>query len=319
METEIEMTDRIMVDLLDDVFVSLGSDDSDLVILDADVASNWLIRFSEFFPDRYINLGMAELDAVATAAGMASAGKHVWLFSTAARLLGRGYDALRTAIAIPGLNVKMIVSHGGVSAGEDGAVAQMLEDLALTRSLPGVSVEVPSDCVSAEAILRRIAVMSGPAYVRLTGEPTEDLYDDSTVKDAINVSIPLVEGTGVTICACGIMVHESLKAAAILKQQDISAEVIDCHSVAPLPERSILGSVHRTGCCVVAEEHSSRGGLGEAVASMLCRLYPVSIRFVSVDDRPGQSGSPKELLEYYGLTYQQIVGAAVEAWTMRRR
>lgn len=306
-------------DVLSRSLIGLAEEDDNMVVLKADGVSPWLSGFERVFPDRCFNLGMAELDLVSTAAGMASAGKKPWVFSTASRLVGRAYDALRTAVALPGLPVKVVTFYGGVSAGEDGAVSQILEDLSLMRSLPGMSVWVPCDGLSCGLILKEAYKFDGPAYVRLSATDMPDVYDGQSLQAEATGAVSLRAGDGVTLCACGIMVHEALKAASILAQQDITAEVLDCRSLSPLPERAILDSVHRTGCCVVAEEHSSRGGLGEAVASMLCKNYPVPCRFVSIEGRPGQSGSPRDLLEYYGLTYQQIVGAAVEAWTMRRR
>lgn len=310
---------RTVKDSLCRFLIGQAQEDDRMVVLKADGVSSWLSAFENAFPSRCFNLGMAELDLVSTAAGMASAGKRPWIFSTASRLIGRGYDALRTSVALPRLPVKVITLYGGVSAGEDGAVSQILEDVALMRSLPGVSVWVPCDLRSSVSVFQEIAGKDCPAYVRLSAMEMPDVYGGELRLEGATGAASLRTGDEVTICACGIMVHEALKAASILAQQDITAEVLDCRSVVPLAERSILDSVHRTGCCVVAEEHSSRGGLGEAISAMLCKNYPVPCRFVSIDDKGGQSGSPRELLEYYGLTYQQIVGAAVEAWTMRRR
>lgn len=306
-------------DLLSVFLVECAKEDDQMVVLRSDEVSLWLSDFERAFPDRCFNMGMADLDLVSTAAGMASAGKRPWIFSTASRLVGRAYDALRTTVALPRLPVKVVTFYGGVSAGEDGAVSQILEDVALMRSLPGMSVWIPCDRSSALSIFREVASEEGPSYVRLSAMDMPDIYGGDLEPEVCGGAVSLRSGDGVTICACGIMVHEAMKAASILAQQDIIAEVLDCRSIAPLPERSILDSVHTTGCCVVVEEHSARGGLGEAVAALLCKNYPVPSRFVSIDDRGGQSGSPRELLEYYGLTYQQIVGAAVEAWTMRRR
>ncbi len=308
-----------MKDVVCRFLIDLAGDDDRTVVLVSDGVSSWFSGFKDLFPHRFFNLGMAELDLVSTAAGMASAGKRPWILSTASRLVGRAYDALRTAVAIPGLPVKVVTFYGGVSAGEDGAVSQILEDIALMRSLPGMSLWVPCDAPSCGHILKEVQKGNGPGYVRLSSMDMPKVYQVGPDRETASGAVSLRSGDEVTICACGIMVHEAMKAASILAQQDITAEVLDCRSVAPLSERSILDSVHRTGCCVVAEEHSSRGGLGEAIASMLCKNYPVPCRFVSIEGRPGQSGSPGDLLEYYGLTFQQIVGAAVEAWTMRRR
>ncbi len=163
------------------------------------------------------------------------------------------------------------------------------------------------------------AEVKRPIYIRLGRSKLPLLYKEDDVDFSLGGGRVLKEGTEVTICACGIMVHEALKAARILAQQDLCAEVIDCYSISPLPAQQILESIHRTGCCVVAEEHLAHGGLGEAIAGLVCRSYPVPVKFVAVDDKFGQSGTSEELQEYYGLTSSQIVSAAVQVWTMRRR
>lgn len=308
-----------MEEVFDAFLTDLASEDDDLVLLHSDAVSPMIPSFQRECPERCFNMGMSELNLISTAAGMAVAGKRPWVLSSASRLVGRGYDALRTAVALPGLPVKIAAVYGGMGSGADGAITQILEDIGLMRSLPGMAVNVPSDGVSAMAAMKEMAGSHRPAYLRLSGVPVPPIYDGRILFDSALGALPLSSGEGVTVCSCGIMVHEALKAASLLCQQDITADVLDCRCVVPLPEKAILESVHRTGCCVVAEEHSSRGGLGEAVASVLGRNYPVPMRFVSVDGVGGQSGSPAELLEYYGLTYQQIVGAAVEVWTMRRR
>jgi len=292
----------------------------DLVLLEADSGSSTGGRnFAESFPERYYNVGMAEQNLILAAAGFALTGRRVFVSSFSSFLVGRAYDHIRNSVAIPSLSMRIVGTNGGVTEGESGATYQMLEDISLMRALPNMTVMVPSDYLSAYRLLRSAGERENPVYIRLGSLPVPSIYpmaDDDFLPGEGRL---LVEGTGVTICACGIMVHEALKAANILSQQELSAEVIDCYSVKPLPSRVILASVRRTGCCVVAEEHTCRGGLGEAVASLVSRSYPVPVKFVSVEDRFGQSGTPEELQEYYGLTESEIVSAAVQAWTMRRR
>lgn len=292
----------------------------DIVLLEADsgVATGGS-EFRSSFPEKYYNVGMAEQNLILTAAGFALTGRRVFVASFSSFLVGRAYDHIRSSVAIPSLPLKIIGTNGGVTEGESGAVYQMLEDISLMRALPNIAVVVPSDYCSAYRLIRSAGEYDKPIYIRLGSFPVPQVYTTTDDDFAPGGGRLLVEGTGVTICACGIMVHEALKAADILSQQELSVEVIDCYGIKPLPSRVILASVRRTGCCVVAEEHTCRGGLGEAVASLVSRSYPVPVKFVSVEDRFGQSGTPEELQEYYGLTGSEVVSAAVQAWTMRRR
>jgi transketolase len=196
---------------------------------------------------------------------------------------------------------------------------QMLEDIALIRALPNVALLVPSDYVSARALLRETVILEGPSYTRL-GRPEQPLiYKPEDSDFRIGGGRILKEGSQVTICACGIMVNEALKAAEVLRQQEIDAEVVDCYCLHPFPARLVLSSLQRTGCCVTAEEHFLPGGLFEIVAGLAVQEYPVPVQAVGVKTGFGQSGSAEELKEYYGLTADHIVSAAVLAWTMRRR
>ncbi|SRR6056297_141273 len=303
-----------------DALVDIARDNDNVWYVDADSASSTGGRsFMELFPDRYCNTGVAEQELVAVSSGLSQTGRKVFASSISSFLTGRAYDQIRTLISLPELPVTLVGSHGGVTVGPDGATHQMLEDIALMRALPNISVLVPSDYWSAYHLIRSTVSSNAPSYVRLCRSNLPTVYTASDTDLVPGSGRMLVEGGGVTICACGIMVHEALKAAEILSQQDLSAEVIDCYSVNPLPYQVILASVRRTGCCVVAEEHSSRGGLGEAIASLVAGKYPVPVKFVSVENRFGQSGTPEELQEFYGLTGNQVVSASVQAWTMRRR
>ena len=291
----------------------------DLVVVDANRTVRPDRGFGALCPDRFFPAGVSEQDLVLTAAGLALGGKRVFASSTAPFLVGRAFDQIRSAVAIPNLPVRLVTTRGGITAGQDGASHQMVEDLAVMRVLPHMAVLVPADGVSTRGLLGHLAQAGGPAYLRLAPCVVPPLYPQGDGGFHPGGARLLAQGDGVTLCACGIMVHETLKAARILQRQGIEADVIDCYSVKPLPEQTILASVRRTGCCVVAEEHSRVGGLGSAVAECLGRGFPVPLRFVAVEDRFGQSGMPEELLEYYGLTYRQVVGAAFQVWALRRR
>jgi len=298
----------------------LGESEKDLVVLDADVASSTRTElFADSFPDRFFNMGVAEQNMVLAAAGLALSGKPVVACSLAAFLTGRAFDQIRSCVAIPGIPVTLVGTHAGITVGEDGVTHQMTEDVALMRSLPGMSVMTAADAVSAGKILESAVASGRPVYVRLGREPVPEIPDTARESFTVGGGRLLVEGDGITICATGIMVSEAMLAAEVLARQGVSAEVIDCYSIKPLPEQVLLASFRRTGCCVVAEEHNRIGGLCEAVAGLVSARFPIPMRFVAIDDRYGQSGSPRELQEYYGLTSGEIVGAAIQAWALRRR
>jgi transketolase len=303
-----------------DALLSLADSYPNLFVLDADQGS--FREDSEFgrrYPDRYLNVGAAEQNLILMAAGMSIAGMCVYASACSSFLTGRAYEQIRSAVALPGLAVHLVGSHAGITVGEDGAIYQMLEDIALMRALHGVAILVPSDYTSAYELCRQVADMKGPSYIRL-GLPEQSLiYKPDDTDFRVGEGRILREGDQITICACGIMVGEALKAAEVLDQQDIGAEVIDCYCLNPFPARLILSSLQRTGCCVTVEEHFLPGGLFELVAGLAAREYPVPVQPVGVKNDFGQSGSAEDLKEYYGLTAGQIVSAAVLAWTMRRR
>jgi transketolase len=307
-------------DAYGNALLAMAADGVSVVVVDGDSASATRASlFAAEYPNLCVNVGLSEQDMILTAAGLALGGKNVYVSSYGSFLVGRGYEQIRSSVAIPGLPVKIVGSHCGITAGEDGAPYQMLEDVALMRVLPGMTVLVPADYTSAFALLTSAAGSRGPVYIRLGRTATPDVYDDGDSDFVPGGGRVLRDGDDVTICCCGIMVFEALRAASVLARQNIRAEVIDCYSISPLPDRIILDSVRRTGCCVTAEEHLATGGLGEAVASLTAVTYPVPMKQVAVFDRFGQSGSSEELREYYGLTASQIVGAAVQVLTMRRR
>ena len=298
----------------------LASRDPSLVVLDAEVAENSVLgRFAREFPEQVITTGYSERDTVLLAAGLSLSGRNVFVSSQSAFLVPRAYDAIRTAVAIPSLPVRFLLTQSGLAGGADGAALQIIEDVAFLRALPNVSILVPSDSSSTEKLIEGSSAFRGPVFLRLSSLPLPELERPSGLDFHPGGASMLREGDGVTLCACGTMVHEALRASAILSQQGIEAEVVDCYSIKPLPSQVITASVRRTGCCVVAEEHNASGGLGGAVAELLCQSSPVPIKFVSVQDRFGQSGGAEELLEYYGLSFKEILSAVSQAWTLRRR
>ena len=268
---------------------------------------------------RRIRVPVSEQDLVLTAAGMALQGFVVYTDTPHSPLLiARSYEQIRSAVAVPNLKVMISSVHDGDSFHRDGAVRQMFEDFALMRTIPHMSVLAPSDYASAYALTRAFAKNDGPCYIRLSRQEGADMYGaDETFHSGGAMLVQ--EGSDVTICTNGIMVQEALAASVILRQQGIEAEIIDCYSIKPFPEQTLLASVRRTGCCVVAEKHIETGGLYGAVSECLGRGYTVPVRGVAMVGGFGQSGLAHELNEYYGLTHREIVHNVVQVWAMRRR
>ena len=275
--------------------------------------------FDKLPPEKFIPTKASAESALMRAAGKAIAGKKPWLLGRVAELAGRGYAHIREAIALPKLPVRIAALNGGLSCAHEGAPVQLLEDLALMRTIPNMNVFIPSDSAAIKGIIERSENTDTPFYIRLGCTPAPALDDAYGESFRLGGARILRGGTGVTICACGIMVSQALLAAEQLERQNISAEVIDCYSLKPFPESVLLSSVRRTGCCVVAEEHGNIGGLFGAVAECLGRTYPVPLRCVAVEDQFVNSGTPEELREYYGLTWKEIVDASAQAWALRRR
>lgn len=257
--------------------------------------------------------------ALLRAAGYALSGKKPWVLWNASELVGGGYLHIREAIAMPKLHVRLVAADCGLSCAPDGAAAQFLSDLAVMRTIPNMSLFVPSDLASLKGIMEKEEAISTPFYIRLGRSDAKELAAPSEEIFKLGGARILRSGTGVTICSCGIMVNQAICAAERLERQNISAEVIDCYCLKPFPEQALLSSVRKTGCCVVAEEHGNIGGLFGAVSECLGRTCPVPIRSVAVPDEFVNSGTPEELREYYGLTWKEIVDAAAQVWALRRR
>jgi len=298
--------------------VELGGENSDIVVLDADLAkSTKTINFSKEYPDRFFDMGIAEQNMMGTAAGLAAAGKVPFASSFAVFASGRVYDQVRNSISYPALNVKIGATHAGITVGEDGASHQAVEDIALMRVLPNMTVFVPADGPSTIAAVRAAAEIEGPVYIRL-GRSKVPVLHGGDLDFAPGKSIELRSGKDVTIIACGIMVAEAMEAAESLEKEGIDAAVLDMHTVKPLDVAAVIKAAKVTGAVVTAEEHSIIGGLGGAVAEVLGETVPVPLMRVGIPDVFGESGKPEELLEKYGLRASNIATAVRDAIGRKR-
>ena len=283
----------------------------DIVAVDADLAgATKLGAFQKAYPDRFVDVGIAEQDMMGVAAGLSLTGKTVFTGSFAVFGTGRCYDQIRNTVCDSGLNVKVCPTHAGITVGEDGATHQALEDVGMMRALPQMRVLVPADYPATRAALRLAATTPGPVYVRMGRLPVAAVYDDD-VELSVGGSRVLREGTDVTIVACGVEVGEALAAAVLLAAEGVSAEVVDAYSVKPLDEATICASAAKTGRVVTAEEHSVATGLGAAVAELLAERQPTPMRLVGMRSF-GTSAPGAELLGHFGLDAAGIARAARE-------
>lgn len=293
-----------------ETLVELGNERDDFVVLDADLAAATQTgKFKAAHPERFYDAGIAESNLMGLAAGIATTG-HVAFASTFAMFAaGRAYEQVRNSIGYPHLNVKIGATHAGISVGEDGATHQCCEDIALMRTISGMTVIVPADDIEARACARAAYEFEGPVYMRFGRLATPVINDCEDYEFKIGRGVVVREGSDVTIIACGLMVAEALEAAEALAADGIDAEVINMHTIKPLDERLVVASAKKTGRVVTAEEHSIIGGLGEAVASVLAEQHPVPMRRVGVRDVYGESGPAADLLHKYGLDADGIEAA----------
>ena len=282
-----------------------------VVVLEADLGNATKSNaFKEVAPERYFNMGISEQDLIGTAAGFAAAGKIPLASTFAVFATGRAFEQVRNSVCYPKLNVKICATHAGLTVGADGGSHQAIEDISLMRTLPNMTVINPADAKEAEAAVLAAIDYQGPVYIRLGRAETKDIHDDSYHFEWGKAEV-LRQGSDVTIFATGIMTAKALDAAETLAKQGIQAEVINVHTIKPLDEETVIASAKKTRKVVTAEEHSIIGGLGSAVAEVLARQCPTKQAFVGVQDSFGESGSPDDLLEKYGLTAEVIVKAAV--------
>ena len=296
----------------------LGDENTDIVALDADLAkSTKSYDFGKVFPDRFFDMGVAEQNMIGTAAGLASAGKIPFCSSFAIFAAGRAFEQIRNSVAYSALNVKIGASHAGITVGEDGGSHQSVEDLALMRVLPNMTVFVPADAVETAGAVRAAAAIDGPVYIRLGRAPVPVLHQPD-FQFQPGKGVLLREGKDAAIIACGIMTTAALTAAAQLAEQGIDTAVLNIHTLKPLDAGSIIRLAKSTGALVTAEEHSIIGGLGSAVAEVLAENYTAPLKRVGITDKFGVSGKPDELLEHYGLTPSGIVAAVKEVLSRKR-
>ncbi len=297
--------------------VIAGRQNPDVLALTADLKGSLKMgAFAKEFPERFIQCGIAEANMVGVAAGLAITGKIPFIGSFAEFVTGRVYDQLRQEVAYGHTNVKIASSHAGITLGEDGATHQTMEDIALMRALPGMTVIVPCDYNQTKNATIAAASYDGPVYLRF-GRPSVPNFTGADEPFEIGKIYNLNPGKDVTIVACGHLVWEALGAAEILEGEGISAEVLNVATVKPLDEKALLESITKTGCVVVAEEHNMAGGLGEAVSGVLAANKPAPVEFINGGDRFGQSGTPAELMKAYGLDAATLAAAARKAISRR--
>ena len=297
--------------------IELGKTRDDIIVMDADLAAATKTgAFKKEFPERFYNCGIAEQNMMSIAAGVAATGKVVFASSFAMFAAGRAFEQVRNSIGYPHLPVNIGATHAGISVGEDGATHQCCEDIALMRTIPGMTIINPADAVEAKAATIAAAEIDGPVYLRF-GRLAVPVINDDNYKFELGKGINLVDGTDVTIVATGLMVERALQAADILKEEGISARVINIHTIKPLDEEIILDAAKKTGAIVVAEEHSVIGGLGSAVCELLADKMPTPVKKVGVEDEFGTSGPALDLLEMFGLGSKDIVKKAKEVIAMK--
>jgi len=291
--------------------VELGKENKDIVVLGADLTSstrcNW---FQDEFPERFIQCGIAEQNMIGVATGLALTGKIPFVSTYSVFCPGRNWDQIRISVAYNNVNVKMTGAHAGVSVGADGATHQGLEDIALTRCLPNITVLAPCDAIETQKATLAAGRMKGPVYLRFAREPTP-VFTTKRTSFRIGQAEVLRKGKDASIIACGPIVYEALLAAEELSEQGISVRVINNHTIKPIDEEEIIKAAEQTGAIVTGEDHQVMGGLGSAVAEVLSKNEPVPIEMIGVQNRFGESGEPEELMEEFGLVAKNIKKAVI--------
>lgn len=292
-----------------EALVELGKEYDNLVVMDADLSgSTKTAMFKAAYPERFFNMGIAEQNMYGAATGLALSGKIVCASTFAMFATGRAFEIIRNSIGYTKANVKVCASHAGITVGEDGASHQTFEDIALMRTIPGMTVVNPSDAVATKKLLRQIVEMDGPCYFRVGRAAVPVFYDESD-EIVLGKGNLVRDGSDVTIVATGIMVNEAFEAAKTLEAEGIDARVIDIHTIKPIDEEIIIKAAQETGAIVTAEEHSIIGGLGDAVAQVVVKNAPCKMAVVGQLDTYGESGKPDELREKYHMTAKDIVEA----------
>ena len=302
------MPEESMREAYGKTLVELGKTNPDIVVLDADLCASTMTKyFMQEFPERSFDVGIAEQNMIGIAAGLAASGKIPFASTFAVFAPGRCFDQIRMSIAQSELNVKLVVTHGGLSVGEDGTSHQAIEDLSLICSLPGFTVIVPADAVETAAAVKAAADLDGPCYIRL-GRPKLPVVFDDNYRFVPGKAVAMRDGSDAAVIAIGIMVAPALDAAEMLAAEGIKCRVLNMSTLKPVDEAAILKAAE-TGAVVTAEEHLEHGGLGSTVARILSQKKPVPVEFVAIRDTYASSGKPAELLERFGLTAQDIAAA----------
>ncbi|CDE97202.1 transketolase alpha subunit [Clostridium sp. CAG:567] len=287
--------------------VELGKENKDVVVLTADLAgATKTSLFEKEFPDRFINVGIAEQNLIGISAGLATTGKIPFASTFAMFAAGRAYDQIRNSVAYPKLNVKICGTHAGVTVGEDGATHQMLEDLSLMRSIPNMTVLCPSDDTQTKWAIKEMAKFDGPVYIRLARVATPVIYDENQ-KFEIGKMVQIGDGTDATIFATGVEVAEALKAKEELEKENINIRVVDVHTIKPIDREMIVKCAKETEKIITIEDHSIIGGLGTAICEVLSEEYPTKVIRMGMNDKFGKSGKAEQLLKYFKLDSQAII------------
>ncbi len=297
----------------------LAQEYKELVVLDADLAAATKTGiFKKSYPERFFDCGIAEANMMGVAAGLAACGKIPFASTFAMFAAGRAYEIVRNSIGYPHLNVKIGATHAGISVGEDGATHQCNEDIALMRTIPGMTIINPCDDVEAKAAVKAALDLNGPVYMRFGRLAVPVINNADEYKFELGKGVALREGTDVTIVATGLMVNEAAEAAKTLEAEGISAQVVNIHTIKPLDKELIAQCAEKTGLIITAEEHSVIGGLGSAVAETVTETYPVPVVKIGVNDEYGHSGPALDLLKEFGLSAENIVKTVKEAMKLKK-
>jgi len=307
---EVKVVSRATRDGFGDGIVELGKTNKNVFVLTGDLSeSTRADKFQKLYPDRYFNMGISEQDLLGTAVGLALSGKIPFVCSFSVFIGCRAYDQIRVSLCYNNQNVKIAATHSGLTVGADGATAQALEDIAIMRVLPNMSVIVPCDAMEAKKATIAAASFPGPVFLKLGRQPFPVITSESDPFQVGKANV-MKEGKDLYIIACGVMVGEAQKASKTLAEEGIDAGIINVHTIKPLDRQAIVTAARASGAIVTAEEHQVNGGLGGAVAEVLAKYQPVPLEMVAVEDTFGESGTPAELLEKYGLNWKQIVNRA---------
>jgi len=308
-----------MRDVFGEALLELCRENPRVLVLDADLSSTTRTKYvREALPERFFNVGIAESNMVGIGAGLAACGFIPFVSSLASFLLANGYDQLRVSVAVAGVNVKVVGSHGGITLGKDGATAMCIEDMALVGCMPTFVILVPGDPVSMHKAVRAAAAHEGPVYLRSSRVAMPYIYAEDNCPFEIGKANVVRQGGDVTLIGCGIMVAAALDAAALLAEEGIQARVLDMHTIRPMDTSAIVAAARETGGIVTAEEHLLQGGMGSNVARVVAEHCPVPMRFVGLADTYTDSGDPDDLLIKYGLTAKDIVRAGREVVKVKR-